>query len=127
MEPEMVGEPTYRAGEGTIVVIQATDWRGSDAAIWEGLFPGAEVVATDARPGPNDGPQGGVAVIVPIKYEVFDRRTVVPGLCVEATVRQRDEPTGMAWVTQSLYLPPDDRQAASEANVSDNRRREGPV
>ena len=76
-------------GDGTIVAIQETHWRGSGAAIWEGLFPGAEVVATCARPGPNEGPQGGVAIIVPVKYAVIGKRTVIPGLCVEATVGQR--------------------------------------
>ena len=60
--------------------VESTSSRESDAAIWGGLFLGAEVVATDARPGPNGGPQGGVAIVVPIKYVVIGKRTVIPGL-----------------------------------------------
>ena len=98
------------------MTVQETHWLVGDMAIWGGLFPGAEVVvATEARPRPNGGPQGGVAIVIPVKYEVLGRRTVVPGLCVEATVRHRGERTQTTWVLQSLYLPPDDRRAAADA------------
>ena len=42
-------------GTGTIVTVQRTHWSVSDMAIWSGLFAGAEVVATEARPGPMEG------------------------------------------------------------------------
>ena len=74
-----------------------------------------------------EDPQGGVAIVVPIKYEVTGKRTVIPGLCVEATVMRRGDPTRTTWVVRSLYLPPDDRRAASEAYVDDRQRHEGPV
>ena len=104
-------------GAGTVVTIQETHWSVGDMAIWSGLFAGAEVVAAEARLGPNGGPQGGVAIVIPVRYEVLGRRTVVPGLCVEATIRRRGDAARMAWVIQSLYLPPDDRRAAAMAYV----------
>ena len=54
----------------------------------------------------------------PIKYEVVGSRVVVPGLCIEATIRKRgNEARARTWIVQSLYLPPDDRRAATIAYV----------
>ena len=74
---------------GTVVTVQETHWSVGDMAIWSGFFAGAEVVATEARPGPNGEPQGGMAIVVPVKYEIVDRRLIVPGLCVEAATKRR--------------------------------------
>ena len=110
---------------GIIVALQETHWAVSKIVVWSGLFPGAVVVATGARPGPNGGPQGGVALVIPIRYEILNSRTVITGLCAEATVAKRGGPDRTEWVVQSLYLPPDDRKAATEAYVSDSRDRNG--
>ena len=84
-------------------------------------------MAAEARPGPNGGPQGGVALVIPVKYEILNSRTIIPGLCVDATVMKRGERPRTEWVLRSLYLPPDDRRAAVEAYVEDSRGRNGAV
>ena len=107
------------------MTIQETHWSVGDMAIWGGLFAGAEVVATEARPGPNwGGPQGGVAIVIPVRYEVLRRRTVIPGLCAEATIRRRVDLARTTWAVQSLHLPPDERRNATAACVDNIGRGE---
>ena len=40
---------------------------------------------------------------------------------------KRGDPDRTEWVVQSLYLPPDDRRAATEAYIEDSRRKDGAV
>ena len=91
----------------------------------ERTFLGAEVVATGARPGPNRGPQGGVALVIPVRYVLINSRTVIEGLSVEATIAKRGDFHGTEWVIRSIDLPPDDRRAATEANIEESQRRSG--
>ena len=85
-------------GAGIIVALQETRWAARDIAVWSGLFPGAEVVASEARPRPNRGPQGGVALFIPLRYEIQSSRAVITGLCAEATVAKRGDPDRTEWV-----------------------------
>ena len=110
---------------GHVACVQELHWSAQDGGVWAGLFPACQVVSSAARPGPRGGPQGGVAIVIPDTYEVLNKRTVVPGLYVEATVRQRGAPTQSAWVVQSLYLPPDDRRSAADAGRQSWARRGG--
>ena len=87
-------------GAGIIVALQETHWAARDIAVWSGLLPGAEVVASEARPGPNRGPQGGVALVIPLRYDMLSSRTVITGLCAEATVAKRGDPDRTERVVQ---------------------------
>ena len=71
---------------GKIVAIQETHWLAGDAGVWGGLFPGAEVISSCARNGERGGPCGGVAILIPARYEVIESAVIVPGYCVEAVV-----------------------------------------
>ena len=55
--------------QGIIVALQETHWTPASAAVWGGLFPGAQVFSSEA-PGPEEDdpllrPRGGVAIIAP--------------------------------------------------------------
>ena len=92
-----------------IVVLQETHWTEQTQALWETLFPGTQVVATNARPGPKGGPQGGVAILVPHPYDIVEQRVIVQGCAVEADVRLKatDSET---FTIRGVYLPPDSRR-----------------
>jgi hypothetical protein len=89
-----------------VVCVQETHWREIDAGVWSGLFPGTAVVASPARAGPNGGPQGGVAILVPAPHTLLRWEEFVPGCGLAAWVRT-DE--GREVMVLSIYLPPDDR------------------
>ena len=93
------------ADQGSVVLLQETHWDGEAAATWgSGLLPHTELAHSLARPGPNGGPQGGVAIVCPGPRRVVGQRVLVPGCAVEATVAG---PAGERTVTYvSIYLPP---------------------
>jgi hypothetical protein len=74
--------------------------------VWAGLFPGSAVVASPARTGPNGGPQGGVAILVPTPHTLLRSLELVPGCGVAAWIRTGEVREVMVL---SIYLPPDDR------------------
>ena len=88
--------------QGRIVALQETHWSLIDVSTWASLLPGCSVVASPARPGPAGGPQGGVALLVPDRFPVLERRDLVPGLFVAAKV---DFGEYQDWVC-SAYIPP---------------------
>ena len=97
--------------DGHVVLLQETHWTDQSAAQWGGHFPTASVISSSSRPGPRGGPQGGVAILVPRQFRVTGHREVVPGCCVEATLRRGDAAEDSPTTTvRSLYLPPDSRQ-----------------
>ena len=65
--------------------------------------------------------------MIPVRYEIMSSKTVITGLCAEATMAKRGGPDKTEWVAQSLYLPPDDRRAATEAYIDDSRSKNGAV
>eukprot|EP00974_Lingulodinium_polyedra_P128029 11204454-Lingulodinium_polyedra.AAC.1 len=55
------------------------------AAAWKaGLILHTRVAASEARPGPRGGEQGGVAIICPGPQRLVEHRELVPGCAVEA-------------------------------------------
>eukprot|EP00974_Lingulodinium_polyedra_P036304 3481340-Lingulodinium_polyedra.AAC.1 len=65
-------------------MIQVTHWDAPAAATWKvGLIPHARIAATEARPGPRGGKQGGVAIVCPAPQR---QRVLVPGCAVEALI-----------------------------------------
>ena len=90
---------------GHIVCLQETHWSNGDADIWRNLFPACTLVQAPAAPGPNHGPQVGVAILVPPGMRVLEHNILAQGFAVEATV----ECGGLAGTCRvvSLYIPPD--------------------
>ena len=83
----------------------------------ERAFPQRRVAFSLARPGPAGGPQGGVAGVVPHQWEVIGACELVRGACVQATAQKRG--TGDQSIRiQSLYIPPDDKEAVVQAYVA---------
>ena len=68
--------------QGRIVAIQETHWDSRDEAVWQGMFPGTDVVSSPARLGPRGGPQGGIALLAPRPYELMAQREVLAGCSV---------------------------------------------
>ena len=101
---------------GDIVLLQETHWTLESQAIWAGLFPAATVASAPSRLGPADGPQGGVAIIVPHPWEILATNVLVEGCCLEATVRSRRG--GATFCLRSIYLPPEGQQAVLMALVA---------
>ena len=71
---------------GRIIALQETHWDEAVAARWGALFPGSVVLAAPARPGPNGGRQGGVAIILPAGYRCVSHRTLYEGCALEVIV-----------------------------------------
>jgi hypothetical protein len=94
---------------GKVVALQETHWDVEIGGVWEGLFPAARVIHSGAIPGPRGGARGGVAIIVPIRYQVLRYEVLVPGCAVEAVLSLRSvEGEDCKEVSiQSLYFPPD--------------------
>ena len=90
---------------GKVVCLQETHWTMEAAAIWEGLFPGCRCVQSSARPGPNGGPQGGVAVLFGSMYREVSKEVIVAGCAVRVTLCDGTKEASYA----SIYLPPDSR------------------
>jgi hypothetical protein len=99
-------------GEGCLVLLQETHWTEAACATWGGCFPMVEVRASAARPGPNGGLCGGVAVIVPPRYRIVPDRMISPGCCLQVTCVERSG--GPPVTFRSLYLPPLARRAVLE-------------
>jgi hypothetical protein len=55
--------------QGIVVALQETHWTPASAAVWGGLFPGAQVFSSEAPGPPEDDPlrrpRGGVAILAP--------------------------------------------------------------
>ena len=69
------------------------------------------MVASPARSGPNGGQQGGVALLVPVRFRLLSWRTLVPGCAVEARLLGT-APDSLPFRVQSVYFPPDSRRSA---------------
>ena len=99
--------------QGIIVALQETHWTPASAAVWGGLFPGAQVFSSEA-PGPEEDdpllrPRGGVAIIAPHPYVMTDRRVHAPGYGLSVTLTHPDSQDTRH--VHNMYLPPDDRLA----------------
>ena len=93
------------AARGDICLLQETHWYPRDAALWGGLFPQATLYHSPARPGPEGGPQGGVAILLPSTWEVQDVTALVPACALQVTARRRAR--GSAAIRfHSIYFPP---------------------
>ena len=91
--------------ESRLKAIKACLMRGPIAleeTHWATLLPGAHVVAAPATI-KNTHPSGGVAVILPVGYEVVNRQTVLPGQILAVQVRIR----GATVRIVTTYLHPD--------------------
>eukprot|EP00969_Alexandrium_andersonii_P309179 13662882-Alexandrium_andersonii.AAC.1 len=55
---------------------------------WVAAFPGTQVAASAARPGPNQGPQGGVALLAPHPYKVRRVAGHIPACCLDVTLER---------------------------------------
>ena len=99
--------------QGIIVALQETHWTPASAAVWGGLFPGAQVLSSEAPGPPEDDPlrrpRGGVAIIAPFPYVMSNRVVHVPGYGLSATLTHPDSRD--ARHVHNMYLPPDDRLA----------------
>ena len=73
------------------------------------LFPATTVVSTAARPGPCQGPQGGVAILIPQPLDAADVREIIPGCVVEADIRRKGTDESSTPL-RGIYLPPDSRR-----------------
>ena len=84
------------------------------AAIWVGLSPQATLHYTAARPGPEGGPRGGVAILRPATWEVTNSIVLVDACALQVAARAR---AGAAPLVRShsLYLPPDSLAPAADA------------
>ena len=98
---------------GCIVAVQETHWTPGHCDLWAGAFATGRVLSAPARPGPEGGHQGGVAILVPIAYTILGHRILLPGCCLEATLQRPGDDA--PFCVRSLYLPPDDRHAVLAA------------
>ena len=89
---------------GRTVLLQETHWSPEDQAVWGACFPAAQLFAAPAVQGPRGGPQGGVAILLPLGVRVVAHRVLVPGCALEV----RAEVEGRAVRFLSLYVPPGD-------------------
>ena len=90
---------------GTVVLLQETHWDAEAAAIWSsGVLPHGAVAHSLSRPGPQGGPQGGVAVLCPGPKRVVARKELVPGCAVAATIAGPSDEPAVTYV--SIYMPP---------------------
>ena len=87
---------------GRVVALSETHWWEADAAVWANHFPGAVVVSACAVPGPNGGPRGGVALIIPDRYHVVSHTVLADGYGVEAEVLEGEQHRRLV----AAYLPP---------------------
>ena len=67
-----------------------------------------------ARPGPNGGPQGGVAVLVPVGDEILDTWELVPACAVRVRVRRGTR----TFCVTSVYFPPNENEAVLDQLVA---------
>ena len=98
---------------GNVVLLQETHWTAAAAAQWGGLFSAARVAHSVAREGPRGGPQGGVAVVVPLPHRILETREVVPGCVLEVVFAVCGTQRRVSFV--SIYLPPDGRNQVLDA------------
>ena len=87
--------------QGYVVAIQETHWDAEQRAAWSSAFPGSSVVTSLAR-----GPQGGVAVLLPLGCREEGRAELVQGCALRVVV----DKGGHRFAVTSLYLPPADRR-----------------
>ena len=79
----------------------------------EAFFCAAQVAHSVAREGPLGGPQGGVAVVVPLPHRILKTREVVPGCVLEVVAAVCGTQRRAPFV--SIYLPPDGRSQVLDA------------
>ena len=89
---------------GRTVLLQETHWTPEDQAVCGACFPAAQLFAAPAVLGPRGGPQGGVAILLPLGVGVSSHRILVPGCALEV----RAEIEGRMVRFLSLYVPPGD-------------------
>ena len=80
---------------------------GGRHSVWASAFPGATVLAYPAGEGPQGGPAGGVALLLPHGAHLISPRELVPGCALEVMAALGDRP---ATRLVSLYLPDDHRE-----------------
>ena len=102
--------------EGRIALIQETHWDPATAALWAGLFPGCKVLSSPARPGPQGGPQGGVAILLPPTWHCVEHKVMAPGCALQATVRPAQG--GAEVIVQTVYFPPEAREEVATAYLA---------
>eukprot|EP00974_Lingulodinium_polyedra_P056052 5390213-Lingulodinium_polyedra.AAC.1 len=70
-----------------VVPPRETHWDALATATWRaGLVPHTRAVASEARPGPRGGKQGGVAIVCPAPQRLIEHRELIPGCAGEALV-----------------------------------------
>ena len=92
-----------------IVCLSETHWLECDASLWKQLFPTCDVRHAPATHAPGGRPKGGVAVVIPARFEVLSERIVIPGCVLAVEVQERG--THAAFTIYSVYLPPGARRA----------------
>eukprot|EP00974_Lingulodinium_polyedra_P123265 11186151-Lingulodinium_polyedra.AAC.1 len=69
----------------SIAPLQETHWTRETETTWSsGLLAHVGVVSAASRLGARQGPQGGVAVLVPAPWRITRREVLVPGCAVAA-------------------------------------------
>ena len=71
----------------------------------EDSFPQATLFFSAARPGPEGGPQGGAAILLPSTWEVQDATVLVSACALQVTARQRTRGSP-AIRLHCVYFPP---------------------
>ena len=94
--------------KNNVVCLSETHWSNADAATWAACFPAATLYHTAATPGPQGGPAGGTAILVPHKLETLSHTVLVDGCALLVEVRDRETLTQSHVL--SLYFPPNRRQ-----------------
>ena len=105
-QPGRAGDEKLKAIKASLrkgpVALQETHWAHEQATRLHTLMPGTHIVSTAATT-KNTHPSGGVAVILPVGYEVVTHETILPGQILAVQARTR----GAKIRIVSVYLHPD--------------------
>ena len=115
-QPGRAGDDKLKAIKASLrkgpIVLQETHWTHEQATRLHTLIPGIHVVSTAATL-KNTHPSGGVAIIMPVGYEVLTHQTILPGQILAAQVQLK----GARIRIISVYLHPDNVQENLQALI----------
>ena len=115
-QPGRAGDDKLKAIKASLhkgpIVLQETHWTHEQSTRLHTLIPGIHVVATAATV-KNAHPSGGVAIILPVGYEVLTHQTILPGQILAALVQLK----GAKIRIISVYLHPDNVQENLQALI----------
>ena len=115
-QPGRAGDDKLKAIKASLhkgpIVLQETHWTHEQSTRLHIVIPGIYVVATAATV-KNRHPSGGVAIILPVGYEVLTNQTILPGQILAALVQLK----GAKIRIISVYLHPDNVQENLQALI----------